>query len=250
MSLPSITVAIPTYARVKWLEQAVFSALAQEYDGKLRVLVFNDCPRQQLTIDDPRVRIENVPQSFTTLGGKRNAMLDAVDTEWVALLDDDDFLLPWHCQTRVTYGRLATDPITLSLMTWYFQAPMLAAMAGIPVDLVAATALVRGRYHSVDVGEDRRLIDALWRQYRPIFVCPVEAKPSYVYCWGNGTYHISGQGENSTSGTRFRLDADRRMLDGTEPTGRIELRPRQGFDPRWVIEAMQKPYPHKYEVPR
>lgn len=84
MTRPSITVVTPTIGpRSLFLERAKYSVETQTYSG----LIFH------LVVED-----ENRDGAPVT----RQRGLDAVNTEWVAFLDDDDEFLPEHLERLMT----------------------------------------------------------------------------------------------------------------------------------------------------
>lgn len=84
MEWPSITVVTPTIAPRKFLvERARFSVTSQTYAGDVIHEVVEDVNREGAPIT-------------------RQRGLDAVETEWVAFLDDDDEFKPQHLEKLMT----------------------------------------------------------------------------------------------------------------------------------------------------
>ncbi len=132
----SITVLVPTIpTRFGQLVRALRSVGAQTL-GPSRVHVLEDRGR---------------------LGAAavRNTMLEQVDTEWVAFLDDDDELLPDHLKLCARYATLTgvdvvypgyevvggDDPVGCFGLP--FDASLLRRRNFIPVTVLARTAMVR-----------------------------------------------------------------------------------------------------------
>jgi glycosyltransferase involved in cell wall biosynthesis len=98
MSIPSISVIIPTYNRSQEVLRAARSALAQTL-APLEIIVVDDAspdlppPEKELIALDSRVR---VVRREVNGGGSaaRNTGLDEARGTWVALLDSDDHWLP------------------------------------------------------------------------------------------------------------------------------------------------------------
>jgi glycosyltransferase involved in cell wall biosynthesis len=93
--LPLVTIAIPTYNRMKYLRQAIESALRQSY-AEIEVIVSDNCSTDGTAeiveaIEDPRLVL--LRQS-TNLGmrGNWNACLERARGEFFLLLSDDDYL--------------------------------------------------------------------------------------------------------------------------------------------------------------
>src|SRR2546425_4456242 len=95
LTLPFVSILIPTYGRIVWLEEALYCALHQAYAGNLEILICNDCSRQDLNFGHRLVKIMNVA-ACRTLGEKRNRMIEAASGDYIAWLDDDDLILPWY----------------------------------------------------------------------------------------------------------------------------------------------------------
>ena len=104
---PSVAVVIPTRHRPAQLRQAIASVLAQDYPGRLDVVVvFDGAPVDERLADGSRVRVlanDRTPG----LGGARNAGILACDCDLVAFCDDDDLWLPGKLSAQVAALRSA-----------------------------------------------------------------------------------------------------------------------------------------------
>ncbi|MBY9067951.1 glycosyltransferase [Hyphomonas sp. WL0036] len=96
--MSKVTIIIPCYNGSAFIETAVQSALQQTVDT--RVIVVDDCSTdgsyallEALAEKDPRLTITRQPANAGP-SAARNAALKMVETEWVASLDADDYLLP------------------------------------------------------------------------------------------------------------------------------------------------------------
>ena len=96
---PLVTIAIPTLRRLAYLQEAVASALAQQYQP-LEVLIGDDGNKaavrtwcEQQAAADSRVRYQ---RNTNTLGiaGNWNALAAAARGEFLTIIGDDDRLLP------------------------------------------------------------------------------------------------------------------------------------------------------------
>lgn len=115
---PGVSILIATYARTHLLRESIFSALRQQYDGPLEVVVLNTCPLQTITC--PGVRVINVPEwSDMPLGAVRDRLIQSATHPLCCLWDDDDIYLPHHVATLVAKLR-ATEPAArlTSMATW------------------------------------------------------------------------------------------------------------------------------------
>jgi glycosyltransferase involved in cell wall biosynthesis len=221
---PSVSILIPTYARVRWLEEALFCAVHQDYGGDIEVVVESDCPRQRLTCDHPAVTVVNSPV-HATLGAKRNAMIDAVRTDYFVWLDDDDLALPWYVDRLVRPLGEEGAAAVLST-TGYMLRDGAWELFGRANELLCDRGRARevgGYPDDLDCGEDQVFRQRLQASSG---VVSLDALPAgYVYRWGQGTFHISGIGVDR-NGNDFRQDADGRLDRGEEPSGTIVLQPR------------------------
>ncbi len=225
---PSVDVLIATHARVSWLEEALFSALQQDYAGVCRVVVFNDCPEQRLTCADPRVRVVNVPERFQTLGQKRNAMMLESSADWLAFLDDDDILLP-HINRASSAVDAGQRTSAASHKYWFVGDQGSVEGPSIMDFLVDRKHAIRsGGFPSLDNRDEHGFMDNL-AKLEPIYRENNRTRPSYLYIWGNGVHHVSGTGAPD-AGLGFRADALSRLNSGIEPSGDITLTPRFNRD--------------------
>jgi hypothetical protein len=216
-------ILVPTYARIRWLEEQLACLLAQ--DTACKVLVVNDCPWQTLSFtgalnDRVLVQCVNVPP-FPNMGAKRNAMLRMSGARLAMWSDDDDLCLPWMVHRFMSRVRhqgagdwaLSWKDYTLHGDTW--------GMARWPLSCIgpADQWLARGGADETDLGEDKILRLNLGRD-TVMVDCP-----AYVYRWGQGTHHLSGRGE-PVAFPSYREEAEKRREAGTEPEGVIKLIPR------------------------
>lgn len=101
---PSVGVVIPTRGRPETLGRAVASVYAQDYPGLIEVAVVFDQedPRPVPVTDDPNRRVTIVGNARTPgPSGARNAGVLALDTAFVAFLDDDDWWEPTKVARQV-----------------------------------------------------------------------------------------------------------------------------------------------------
>ena len=117
MSLPLVSVVIPTYNYGRYVGETVESALAQTYPH-VEILVVDDGStddtRQRLAAYGNRLRY--LYQENRGLSAARNAGIRAAQGEFVALLDSDDLWLPEKLGQQVAvwvrepdFGLVATE---------------------------------------------------------------------------------------------------------------------------------------------
>jgi glycosyltransferase involved in cell wall biosynthesis len=99
LTQPFVTIAIPTFNRLRYLKEAVASALAQTY-GNIEILIGDDGGTEAirqwgeaLAQREPRVRYQRNPCNLG-LAGNWNALADAARGDFIVIIGDDDRLLP------------------------------------------------------------------------------------------------------------------------------------------------------------
>lgn len=103
LKIPLVSCVMPTYGRSDYVSESLSMFLAQDYPNK-ELIIFNDCPGQELLGDFPGVTIVNSPTRCSTLGEKRNAAIEIAKGEYIAVWDDDDIYMPWrlsYCMDRI-----------------------------------------------------------------------------------------------------------------------------------------------------
>ena len=105
MSTPAVSIFMPVYNAMPYLEQAIQSIFAQTFTDWELVAV-DDCSTDESwaylqSIDDPRIHLarneKNMKQSFT-----QNRGLDMARGKWVARMDADDIILPQRLEKQIT----------------------------------------------------------------------------------------------------------------------------------------------------
>lgn len=102
---PRVSVCIPTRDQATYLGVAIASALDQDVDGGLEVLVHDDASADETAqvvaaFADPRVRYMRHPAPLG-VAANRNSLLAAARGEYVAWLDSDDERLPGTLRRQV-----------------------------------------------------------------------------------------------------------------------------------------------------
>jgi glycosyltransferase involved in cell wall biosynthesis len=141
---PSVGVVIPTYERPAQLTQALASVLAQDYPGRLEVVVVFDRTAAEESLAEPgRVRV--LANNRTPgLAGARNTGILAAQTELVAFCDDDDQWLAGKltAQVRALQARPGAEFASCSIRV-RFNGALTPRLAG--QDEVAYHDLVSSR---------------------------------------------------------------------------------------------------------
>ncbi len=105
-SAPRVTVVIPAYNSEAFLADAIDSALAQEYDGEIEVIVVDDGSTDGTAVVAgryPEVTLFSQPNQGP--GVARNVAIEAATGEMIAILDSDDLMLPGRLRKQVEHLR-------------------------------------------------------------------------------------------------------------------------------------------------
>lgn len=233
MKLPFVSCRLMTHARVRHLQTSIACFLAQDYAGKKEMVILNDCPEQTLVFDHPEVKIFNLKSQIETLGGKENRCIELCEGEIIFFWDDDDFFLRFYISVYVremlarNWSFIQND----RCLGWNgssLSGPNPAHCAGFAFTKDAW--LRAGKLPEMNCGHDQPFIARLKATSTGGKVSLPENEIGFAYGWGNGVYHVSGQGTDipgrPSCVERFRADAINRMAAGFEPTGLIRLDPR------------------------
>lgn len=102
--MPRVTVLMPTYNVVSWVDEAILSVLNQTYKD-FELLVVDDSSTDDTlahvkAINDPRIRIAAFPNNVG-LAENLNRGLDLIESELVARMDGDDIAEPDWLETGI-----------------------------------------------------------------------------------------------------------------------------------------------------
>ncbi|SFJ57686.1 glycosyltransferase family 2 protein [Planctomicrobium piriforme] len=117
--MPFVSCVMPTYGRADYVAESVRMFLDQDYPSK-ELLILNDCPGQTFRGELPGVRIINADQRWSTLGDKRNAIIQQARGELIAVWDDDDVYLPWRLSQAVNRLRELNAAIYCPAEYWAY----------------------------------------------------------------------------------------------------------------------------------
>lgn len=113
-NIPKVSVVIPTYGRAQMVKQAVLAALAQELEPH-EVIVSDDCSPDDTVKVLREVAAKNhklkLIENSTNSGGvpNWNKVIDAAVGDYIAYCSDDDYFLPFHLRTAVSYLEQNSD---------------------------------------------------------------------------------------------------------------------------------------------
>lgn len=240
MSHPFITAICPTYGRVQYLQNAIKCFLDQKYDGERELIVLNSFSGQKLQGNFPNVRIVNLDKRPSSLGVKRNMAIEMARGEVIVTWDDDDLYAPHHLEN---FGKHFKDGVE-----WVWQDLEFYAEGGVikkthqgqmPTFAFRKSAWEKvGKYGELTVGEDRSFVGKL-TELPGVKTELNESEISFIYCWGNGSYHISGEGVDRPglipAHQRIEHDLHRRIRGGLERVGNIKLNPQLKTTPEEMI---------------
>ena len=119
MLQPLVSCIMPTYGRPDYVMESLSMFLEQDYQNK-ELIILNDCPGQVFKGDFPQVRITNLDERFSTLGEKRNAIIEEARGEVIAVWDDDDVYLPWRLSYSVEEMYRHAAPFYLPAEFWAY----------------------------------------------------------------------------------------------------------------------------------
>lgn len=232
MNNPSVDILILTFARTKNLEEAIFSALNQDYDN-YKITVLNACDRQKLYIKNDKVNIINISGNELSIGTCKNILIENSDAEFLTILDDDDILFPWHIKehTKNIIDNNVDVSLSMECLFWERQinkitnrAPFTANLAFKNKNYIRYTNEKRDDFDQ----HFRALIKTI--SYKELLI----DNPSYIYCWCNGVHHISG---NPTDTSGFQNNAIYRLNNNLEPIGDIEIIPQLAEDAKILLKV-------------
>lgn len=236
-----ITALCVTYGRVRWLEQALADFLAQEKPGPSELLIVNTFPKQTLKGEFPNVRIMNLTYRPGSLGHARNLGVADAKGDRIIIYDDDDRYLPHHIRMFTENWTPGEDWLWLDKRFFADGDQIKGILRGCHGGCFGFTKRAWsavGGYPDLTVGEDRQLVQRITKFPGKIYRIGNQMPP-FIACWGNGVYHISGQGDDQPTSITAHVRAEsalaRRMGSGEEKTGTIQLQP--NATAKWLSKA-------------
>ena len=149
ITLPAVTVVLPTRGRRELVRLSVAAVVAQRYDGEIRIIVVHDqeLPDETLqALSRPCRSVETIVNTGNTgLAAARNAGLELAATDIIASCDDDDTWLP--DKLRLQVERLQLHPEMLVVgggINLQMPQDRIVVWLG-PSDLVTQADLFRSR---------------------------------------------------------------------------------------------------------
>lgn len=115
--IPEVSVIIPVYNVEKYLRECLDSVLGQTLQN-IEVICINDGSTdgseailEEYAARDSRIRV--VTQKNGGLNAARNSGLDQVTGEYIAIVDSDDWISPYHCEHTLRHARKTGADMTM-----------------------------------------------------------------------------------------------------------------------------------------
>lgn len=223
-----------TAGRVRHLEAAIACFLDQKCDWERELVILNTLPAQQLVLENAEshgVRIFNLEKRPSSLGEARNEAIRLSDGTHLVTWDDDDLYAPWYLQSYACRFKEGVEWVWLD-KNFYSESNQIKKIGQGMANTVAFTKAAwtkAGGYSGLSVGEDRDFVGRLTRVSNGIRATLKTEEVGYLYCWGNGVYHVSGMGDDNgkrmTAWERARIHLEQQIQRRTIKTGRIVLNP-------------------------
>ena len=243
MTYPFISCKCITYGRVHTLEESIYSFINQEYPGKKELVIINDYPLQKLEFNHPEVKIFNLDYTFSTIGEKENFAIEQCSADIIAVWDDDDLALPNHLCNIAKYFK--EDSV---LLQWnkgvLFNRPNVAAITGLGNSGIVYSKEAWkeiGGHPLENAGYDMTFVIKIKNTFpsKWISASPPDNEVSWIYYWGDRSYHMSGRGPDNGDDKpnviirhSEYIESQRQL--GNIPTGDIKL------DPKWEFNYIKK----------
>lgn len=148
MSQLKVTICIPTYNRVDYLEQAIRSALSQDYPH-LSVIVADNCSTDDTSemvkqfLGDRRFRYYVNQSNLGMVGNWNKLIVKEIDTEWFVILSDDDYIIDDSYISKAVDIINANEDVTLVYSGGYIEHTMKGEMEKL---ILPYQGIMDGRY--------------------------------------------------------------------------------------------------------
>jgi glycosyltransferase involved in cell wall biosynthesis len=198
-----ISVLTLTYQRHHILEEAIESFLKQDHPVGTEMVVLNDSPEVKYYYVHPKVRIVNVPERFSSVSKKLEYGYKICGNDYIYRLDDDDLLAP--NALVIVANAINNNPgyeIYRSENHLYFHENRYQGLSGSinNGNVYSKSYLDRIEFPHLSGDEDVHITFGNNAKIHTI------DKPTMIYRWGMGTYHISGMGVQPSELILLRTD--------------------------------------------
>lgn len=196
MDYPAVSCYTSTYGRVHCLNEVLESFLRQNYKGKKELVILNDYADQELIFNHPEVVVINHKDRITPLGNKFNKNIELCSHDILCCMEDDDIYLPNHITYAVENMKNGIFHTGLAWVKTGF-----GAMHRSGNYFHASHVFTRELFNKVNgyPEKDNCTVDVgiMGKFNKEVGSYTQHPKPedmTYIYRWGNGSYHGSGWG--------------------------------------------------------
>jgi glycosyltransferase involved in cell wall biosynthesis len=189
-------------------------------------VILNSLTSQFIEFSHPLVKVINLPNRPATLGETRNLCIQQCSGDYIAVVDDDDVILPNY---------LAWLADHLGDMDWLrmgskfsIRAGKVEKLGGAANNQIAfrkATWEKLGGYPSVNSGEDVGFTKLLIQKSRGKTVPCEPREVGFIYRFGHGFANISACGRDKEGQPTGLDQCERRLKQRPTTKGRIVLNP-------------------------
>jgi glycosyltransferase involved in cell wall biosynthesis len=218
MEKPLASFVCLTYNRHKLLEEVLYMFLNQTYENK-ELIILNDQENVEYYYDDPRVKIYNLKERFTSLGQKRNYAKNLATGEYLFFTDDDDVYYTKHMEKLITF--LENNPEYDSVKNAFSHCSYDNVIDNYDGrhSLYFSGIAFRKNYtdmvdfdESLNVGEDIKYTNTSKLAHID------DGNTTHQYRWGMNCGHISGYGEDPAAWEKFKLHHIQEYTDSVKIT--------------------------------
>jgi hypothetical protein len=215
---PRISVLTITYKRKKFLEEAIFSFLNQNYAGLSEMVIINDCPSIKYVYNHDKIKIINLDQRFESISEKLKYGFSQCGSNNIYRLDDDDLLCPWALKNvgNQIKEKRGVD-VYRSEHHYFFTNNIFTCKTGNinNGNVYSRKYIMETEFPKKSGNED---LDFTFNFSKNIYT--KEDQSTMIYRWGMQTYHISTMGFENESTLK---QTDSRATDSE--TGIVQLNP-------------------------
>jgi len=238
MPNPKVSCYCPTYGRIALLEEAVYSFLAQDYDGEKELIILNDFSEQTIFYDHPEIKIINSKERITPLSKKFNECISYCSGEYIFVWEDDDIYLPWKISLSIKRlnengifhtgnAFFNTDKDKLSICSNLHHSSL--CMSSKCWQSIGNYTVLQTDTCDLDIV----LFDKIYKMYKNVsqFVEPEDI--FYIYRFGSTQdYHSSmfPAASKTNVSDQAKLHVENKVKKNKEPIGKIFLNPNWKYD--------------------
>lgn len=185
-----ISVLTLTYQRHEILEEAIQSFLSQDFKGNSEMVIINDSQDVKYYINDPRIRIINCSERFSSIGKKLEFGYKQCKYSNIYRLDDDDLLTPnaLNISASIILNNPGFDIYRTEKYYYFLNNIFVESVANTNTgNIFTKNYLDRITFPDKSIGEDRDMLDNFNAKIKTVN----NKGCTMIYRWGNQVYHIS-----------------------------------------------------------